>query len=87
MATNKIDAFAAKYLQIAKDINKGDNVIFIKLEVHEMTAHESVNKLLVQALRHASYGEVQHFEALVQDARNEFTKIKEASLKAMRERG
>jgi hypothetical protein len=86
MKTNRIDAFAAKYLPIAKAAAEGDDVVYLKLEVHELTAHEAVNRLLIQALRHASNGEVQHFEALVQDARNEFAKIKEASLKAMRDR-
>ena len=83
--TDKIDAFAKTYRKIAKRVAKTDTPpIGAFLDAASLTAHTDVNKHLTWAFRHAVNGEVQHFEACVQNARSEFAKIKERSLAAMR---
>lgn len=85
--TDKIDTFAKTYRKLAKRVAKTDTPpIGAFLDVASLTAHVEVNKLLTWAFRHAVNGEVQHFEACLQDARNEFARIKERSLAAMHAR-
>lgn len=85
--TNKIDAFEKTYRKLAKQVAKTDcPPVGAFLEASSLTAHTEVNKHLTWAFRHAVNGEVQHFEACMQDARNEFARVKERSLAAMRAR-
>lgn len=84
---DKIDTFAKTYRKLAKQVRKTDNPPFgAFLDAASLTAHNDVNKHLTWAFRHAVNGEVEHFEACVQDARNEFAKVKERALAAMRAR-
>lgn len=84
---DKIDAFAKAYRKMAKQVAKTDiPPAYVKLDVSELTAHATVNKHLVWAFRHAVNGEVEHFEATLQDARNEVQRVKERALAKMRAR-
>ena len=83
---SKIEAFEAKYRKVAKTVDRTDVVFIGRLEPEEFTAHAEVNRFLTHAFRHAVQGELQNFEACVQEAKNEFLRIKEASLEKMRSR-
>lgn len=84
----RIEDFARTYRKVAKQVAKTDNPpIGAFLEQSSLTAYPDVNKHLTWAFRHAVNGEVAHFEACLQDAKNEWRKIKERSLAAMRGAG
>jgi hypothetical protein len=73
MSMTILDTFAAKYRKIAKRAERLQVPIFVVAKAEDFTGILSIDEHLPGAIRAASQGQIQLFEACLQDARNAAT--------------